>query len=132
MSNLIIKDFSIDNILFKEINDKFLLKYNFYTFKTSDISIFIKNINIIKIDKNYFIKIKNQDDISLIKKIDYYFSQNIKNYKNILNNDLIYLSDNYFIKNIFNKNLNEIILIIKCIKKKEYNIPIIHINERKF
>ena len=132
MSNLIIKDFSINNIFLKEINNKFILKYDFKIFKISDISILIKNINIIHKDNKYFIKLENNDDISIINKIDCYFSQNIKNYKNILNNDLIYLSENYFIKKIFDRNLNEIILTIKCIKKKDNNIPIIHINERKF
>jgi len=132
MSNLIIKNFSINNIHLKEINNKFLLKYDFNSFKISDISILIKNINIIFTEKKYFIKLDDYNDILLISNIDKYFSRNIKNYKNILNNDLIYLSENFFIKKIYNKNLNEIILTIKCIKKKDNNIPILHINERKF
>lgn len=132
MSNLIIKNFSINNIHLKEINNKFLLKYDFNSFKISDISILIKNINIIFTDKKYFIKLDDYNDILLISNIDKYFSRNIKNYKNILNNDLIYLSENFYIKKIYNKNLNEIILTIKCIKKKDNNIPILHINERKF
>ena len=132
MSNLIIKNFSINNIHLKEINNKFLLKYDFNSFKISDISILIKNINIIFTEKKYFIKLDDYNDILLISNIDKYFSRNIKNYKNIFNNDLIYLSENFFIKKIYNKNLNEIILTIKCIKKKDNNIPILHINERKF
>lgn len=132
MSNLIIKNFSINNIHLKEINNKFLLKYDFNSFKISDISILIKNINIIFTEKKYFIKLDDHNDILLISNIDKYFSRNIKNYKNILNNDLIYLSENFFIKKIYNKKLNEIILTIKCIKKKDNNIPILHINERKF
>lgn len=132
MSNLIIKDLSLNNIYLKEINNKYLLKYNFESFKISDISILIKNIKIIFLDKKYFINIKDKNDLLLISNIDNYFSQNIENYKNMLNNDLIYLSENYFIKKIFDKNLNEIVLTIKCIKKKENNIPILHINERKF
>jgi hypothetical protein len=132
MSNLIIKDFSINNIFLKENNNKFLLKYDFKIFKISDISILIKNIIIVHKDNKYLIKLENKDDISTINKIDSFFSQNVKNYKNILNNDYIHLSENYFIKKIFNKNLKEIILTIKCIKKKDNNIPIIHINERKF
>jgi len=132
MSNLIIKNFSINNIHLKEINNKFLLKYDFNSFKISDISILIKNINIIFTEKKYFIKLDDYNDILLISNIDKYFSRNIKNYKNILNNDLIYLSENFYIKKIYNKKLNEIILTIKCIKKKDNNIPILHINERKF
>ena len=132
MSNLIINDLRLGDILIKEINTKFLLKYNFNNFQIWGISVLINNTNLIYENNNYFLKLKDKNAIDQINNIDNHFSENILNYKKILNNDLIQLNDNFFIKNLYHKNLKDIVLTIKCIKKKDTNIPIIHINERRF
>jgi hypothetical protein len=132
MSNLIINNLILDNIIIKETNAKFILKYNFQTFKIWGVSVLINNTNLIYENNNFFLKLKDKNTIDQINNIDDHLCNFINNYKKILNNDLIHLTDNFYIKKLYHKNLTDFILTIKCIKKKDTNIPIIHINERRF
>ena len=132
MSNLIINNLSLDNIIIKEIDDKFILKYNFQNFKIWGVTVLINNTNLVYENNNFFLKLKDKNTINQINNMDDHFCNFINNYKKILNNDLIHLNDNFYIKKLYHKNLTDFILTIKCIKKKDNNIPIIHINERRF
>mgnify|MGYP006181586643 CR=1 FL=1 len=94
---IILKDNKIDynNIKFKKNKIIYDLKY----INLLGIPIKIYNFNYIINNNNNILKVKllNQDNITLFKNIDNYFSQNYKNYYNTINNDnviFIKINDN--------------------------------------
>jgi hypothetical protein len=94
---IILKDNKIDynNIKFKKNKIIYDLKY----INLLGIPIKIYNFNYTINNNNNILKVKllNQDNITLFKNIDNYFSQNYKNYYNTINNDnviFIKINDN--------------------------------------
>ena len=131
MSYLIINEFNINNIIISENKDLYKIKYNHKKFTLMGILLKLSKIEIIKIDKIYYLIINNKKELDLLIDIDRYFTMRIPNYKNIIQDvnkkKYVKLPDNFHIDNIYSNKSENILLNIKYIKKNTFNYPIIHI-----
>tara|TARA_B100000035_G_scaffold299082_1_gene293448 strand:+ start:185 stop:556 length:372 start_codon:yes stop_codon:yes gene_type:complete len=113
--NIIIKnnELNLNNIRIKN-NDKIL--YNFNSIQLLGIPLLLKEFTYDIIDNFLKVKIKDNDILEKIKLIDDFFYKKFKNYKRIIQDNIIY------IKNIMNKKIlpKEIYININSLKRKDF------------
>lgn len=113
--NIIIKnnELNLNNIRIKN-NDKIL--YNFYSLQLLGIPLLLKDFTYDIIDNYLKIKVNDEKILDKIRLIDDYFDKKFKNYKKILDNNIIH------IKNVMNKSSlpKEIYININSLKRKDF------------
>lgn len=113
--NIIIKnnELNLNNIRIKN-NNKIL--YNFNSIQLLGIPLLLKEFTYDIIDNFLKVKIKDNDILEKIKLIDDFFYKKFKNYKRIIQDNIIY------IKNIMNKKIlpKEIYININSLKRKDF------------
>lgn len=116
------KKINIEDIVVIELKDKYIIKNNS---KMNMYGIIVKfnECDIIKEYNTYKIILKNDEMINY----DNFLSRNIKNYKNISNNNEIKIVSNK-IEQYYKEKKKELYLNIHCVKKTGFlNIPKISI-----
>ena len=113
--NIIIKnnELNLNNIRIKN-NDKIL--YNFYSLQLLGIPLLLKDFTYDIIDNYLKIKVNDEKILDKIRLIDDFFEKKFKNYKKILDDNIIH------IKNVMNKSIlpKEIYININSLKRKDF------------
>ena len=113
--NIIIKnnELNLNNIRIKN-NDKIL--YNFYSLQLLGIPLLLKDFTYDIIDNYLKIKVNDENILNKIRLIDDFFDKKFKNYKKILDDNIIH------IKNVMNKTSlsKEIYININSLKRKDF------------
>ena len=125
----IIPKYFLPNLNIVESNKIFKIKH--YTQDKYQIVIFgiLLNLNNIRINKNFNdYQIVTNSNFDELKTYDNFLSKNIPNYKSILKNNSILVSNNKKIQQYYDDKKQSLYLNIKYVKKTGFlNIPIISI-----